>query len=150
MKAKLMLLGVSVVVVAFILAFLVQREPATALTAVLPTPIWQPPPPELPPVADTNGVPMPTETPYDDRPIAKAHYLQNYCLGYRLAARSTNWGFTTQCYFGPMPPPENVLAADAGWNAGQAACNATKQLQPRLVQRRTNAEGGEILTFQLP
>ena len=113
MKAKLLWLGlsVSVLVAFFSFALLPVPQPA-APSAVAPIP------PsantlrlvrvgvEPTPVPDTNGVPVPGETPYDDRPEAKAHYLQSYCNGYRLAAKATGLTFmASQCYFGPMPPP---------------------------------------------
>ena len=146
MKTTMLWLALSLLV--GVLAFALPnntKPPAPVTAAPVALAVQQPSP-----VADTNGVPVPKETPYDDRPQAQAYYLYNFCEGYRLAARSTNWGFATQCYFGPMPPPENVLAGEEGWMAGQAAGNASKQLKPRVMQSGTNADGLEILTMQFP
>jgi hypothetical protein len=124
MKAKLLWLGLGLsVLVAFFSFALLQGPQPAAPSAVAPVPplanTLRIVPTDPTPVPDTNGVPVPGETPYDDRPEPKAHYLKNYCDGYRLAA--TNGFMWTSCWFGPEPPPENVQAANAGWIAGQKA-----------------------------
>jgi hypothetical protein len=68
------------------------------------------------PVVNTNGVPVPNSTPYDDRPSLKVYYLACYCDAYRSAVKSG--GMTTRCLFSNGPFSDEIKAEQAGWWEG--------------------------------
>jgi hypothetical protein len=88
--------------------------------------------PASPPKLDTKGVPLPERTPYEGEAELKAAFIEGFCDGYRAAEKSPDsGGYVTRCGFGPEALTARWQAADAGWNAGQAASNKRKRLGSR-------------------
>ena len=89
--------------------------------------------------ADTNGVQLPTATPYDDQPGLKPYYLKGFCQGYHLTITNREPGRQIQLPgFVTQPQPAYEIAEDKGFLAGQDAGYQNRPPVPSEIRFITN------------